>query len=65
MLDIFENLELYYKFVNILDWIVLVVRFFRKFGLWLIFYLDFVLVWGKEENRKYILVVLIDDLNGE
>lgn len=65
MLDIFENPELHHKFVNTLDRIAPAARLFRKSGSWSTFHSDSILVWGKEENRKYILVALIDDPNGE
>ena len=65
MLDIFEKPELHHKFVNTLERIAPAARLFRKSGSWSTFHSDSVLVWGKESNRKYILVALIDDANGE
>ncbi|MBZ0327328.1 MAG: hypothetical protein K8F54_06950, partial [Altibacter sp.] len=40
-------------------------RLFRKSGSWKNYHSDSILVWGKEPNRRYILVALIDDPNGE
>ena len=65
MLDIFENPELHHKFVNTLDKIAPEARLFRKSGSWKNFHSDSVLVWGKDPNRRYILVALIDDPRGE
>lgn len=65
MLDIFEHPQLHHKFVNTLDIIAPEARLFRKSGSWKNFHSDSVLVWGKEQNRRYILVALIDDSNGE
>lgn len=64
MLDIMENPELHHKFVNTLDQIAPSARLFRKSGSWRTFHSDSVLVWGDEE-RRYIIVALIDDPNGE
>lgn len=65
MLDIMENPALHHKFVNTLDLIAPDARLFRKSGSWKNFHSDSVLVWGKEATRRYILVALIDDANGE
>ena len=65
MLDIFENPQLHHKFVNTLDVIAPDARLFRKSGSWKNFHSDSVLVWGKDPSRRYILVALIDDSNGE
>lgn len=65
MLDILENPALHHKFVNTLDLIAPDARLFRKSGSWKNFHSDSVLVWGKEVTRRYILVALIDDNNGE
>jgi beta-lactamase class A len=65
MLDIFEDPELHHKFVNTLDRIAPDARLFRKSGSWSTFHSDSILVWGKDPNRRYILVALIDDPNGE
>lgn len=65
MLDIFENTALHHKFVNTLDQIAPDARLFRKSGSWKNFHSDSVLVWGKDPNRRYILVALIENPNGE
>ncbi|NLP58671.1 serine hydrolase [Lutibacter sp. B1] len=65
MLDIMENPALHHKFVNTLDQIAPDARLFRKSGSWKNFHSDSVLVWGKDPKRRYILVALIDDSNGE
>ena len=64
MLDIMENPALHHKFVNTLDRIAPNARLFRKSGSWRNFHSDSILVWG-EDGRKYILVALVDDPNGE
>jgi beta-lactamase class A len=65
MLDIMENPELHHKFVNTLDKIAPNARLFRKSGSWRTYHSDSVLVWGADPGRRYILVALIDDANGE
>ncbi|MBD3863883.1 MAG: beta-lactamase class A [Olleya marilimosa] len=65
MLDIMENPELHHKFVNTLDKIAPDARIFRKSGSWKNYHSDSVLVWGKDSNRRYILVALIEDSAGE
>ncbi|WP_378184212.1 serine hydrolase [Aquimarina sp. SS2-1] len=65
MLDIMEDPALHHKFVNTLDKIAPDARLFRKSGSWKTYHSDSVLVWGKDPKRRYILVALIDDLNGE
>ncbi len=65
MLDIMENPELHHKFVNTLDQIAPNARLFRKSGSWRTFHSDSVLVWGEDPDRRYILVALIDDADGE
>nr|WP_317131432.1 serine hydrolase [Maribacter sp. ACAM166] len=65
MLDIMEDPELHHKFVNTLDQIAPNARLFRKSGSWRTYHSDSILVWGKDSNRRYILVALIDDANGE
>lgn len=65
MLNIMENPELHHKFVNTLDKIAPSARLFRKSGSWKTYHSDSVLVWGKDPNRRYILVALVDDPNGE
>jgi beta-lactamase class A len=63
MLDIMDEPGLHHKFVNSLDMIAPQAQVFRKSGSWRTFHSDSVLVW--ELDRKYILVALIDDLDGE
>jgi len=65
MLDIMEDPELHHKFVNTLDKIAPNARLFRKSGSWKTYHSDSILVWGKENDRRYILVALLDDANGE
>ncbi len=65
MLEIMEDPELHHKFVNTLDQIAPNARLFRKSGSWRTFHSDSVLVWGEDLDRRYILVALIDDANGE
>ena len=64
MLDIMENPALHHKFVNTLDRIAPDARLFRKSGSWRNYHSDSILVWG-EDGRRYILVALVDDPNGE
>ncbi len=63
MLQIMEDPELHHKFVNSLETIAPKARLFRKSGSWQNFHSDSILVWGPE--RKYILVALVDDADGE
>lgn len=65
MLDIMGDPELHHKFVNTLDDIAPSAKLYRKSGSWRNFHSDSVLVWGKNPNRRYILVALIDDASGE
>lgn len=65
MLEIMENPELHHKFVNTLDEIAPNARLFRKSGSWKDFHSDSVLVWSQSRSRRYILVALIQDANGE
>ncbi len=65
MLKIMGNPELHHKFVNSLDQIAPQAELFRKSGSWRTYHSDSILVWGKDPNRRYILVALIDDPNGE
>lgn len=65
MLDIMEDPALHHKFVNTLDQIAPNARLFRKSGSWRTYHSDSILVWGEDPGRRYILVALIDDPNGE
>ncbi len=64
MLDMMVNPELHHKFVNTLEHIAPKAKLFRKSGTWKNFHTDSVLVWGPEW-RRYILVALIEDPDGE
>ena len=64
MLDIMENPSLHHKFVNTLERIAPNARLFRKSGSWQNYHSDSILVWG-DNGRKYILVALVEDPNGE
>ena len=64
MLDIMENPALHHKFVRTLEMIAPQARLFRKSGSWRTYHSDSILVWGSP-TRRYILVALIDDPNGE
>lgn len=63
MLDIMKDPELHHKFVNSLQDIAPKATLFRKSGSWEKFHSDSILVWGPE--RKYILVALTEDADGE
>lgn len=65
MLDIMEDPELHHKFVNTLDQVAPNAKLYRKSGSWRTYHSDSVLVWGEDPDRRYILVALIDDANGE
>ena len=65
MLAALENPELHHKFVNTLDKVAPNARLFRKSGSWRTFHSDSILVWGENASRRYIIVALIDDANGE
>jgi len=64
MLNMMVDPELHHKFVNTLDQVAPRAKIFRKSGTWKNFHTDSVLVWGPEW-RRYILVALIDDPEGE
>jgi beta-lactamase class A len=63
MLDLMANPELHHKFVANLEKIAPRARLYRKSGTWKNYHADSVLVWGPE--RRYILVALIEDADGE
>ncbi|SFZ91892.1 beta-lactamase class A [Flaviramulus basaltis] len=65
MLDIMGNPDLHHKFVSTLDKIAPNAHLFRKSGSWQTYHSDSILVWGNDPSRRYILVALIDDSNGE
>ena len=64
MLDIMVDPKLHHKFVNSIEKIDPDAKLYRKSGTWQSYHSDSILVWG-EGWRKYILVALIDDPNGE
>ena len=63
MMKIMEGPELHHKFVNTLDRIAPEARLYRKSGSWRTYHSDSVMVLGPE--RRYILVALIEDPEGE
>jgi beta-lactamase class A len=63
MLDLMEDPELHHKFVANLEKIAPQAKLYRKSGTWKNFHADSVLVWGPE--RRYILVALLEDTDGE
>ncbi|MGB3606169.1 MAG: serine hydrolase [Psychroserpens sp.] len=65
MLKIMGNPELHHKFVNTVEKIAPEADLYRKSGSWQDYHSDSILVWGKDPNRRYILVALIDDSKGE
>ena len=64
MLDIMTDPALHHKFVNTLDTVAPSAKLFRKSGSWRTYHSDSVLVWGSTW-RRYILVALVDDAEGE
>lgn len=65
MLKIMGDPELHHKFVNSVEKIAPEADLYRKSGSWRTYHSDSILVWGEDPNRRYILVALIDDANGE
>lgn len=63
MLDMMEHPELHHKFVNTLERLAPNARLFRKSGSWRNWHADSILVW--DEERKYIIVALVQNENGE
>jgi beta-lactamase class A len=63
MLDLMVDPKLHHKFVNTLEDVAPKAKFFRKSGTWKNWHTDSVLVWGPD--RRYILVALIEDADGE
>lgn len=63
MLELMADPELHHKFVANLETIAPSARLYRKSGTWKNYHADSVLVWGPE--RRYILVALIEDVDGE
>lgn len=64
MLDMMVDPDLHHKFVNSLNIVAPRAKLFRKSGTWKNFHTDSVLVWGPD-GRRYILVALIEDADGE
>ena len=64
MLNILSEPELHHKFVNTLDSIAPEAKVYRKSGTWRNWHSDSAIVWG-QMWRKYIIVGLIDDKQGE
>jgi beta-lactamase class A len=65
MLKIMGDPELHHKFVNSVEKIAPEADLYRKSGSWKTYHSDSILVWGNDPNRRYILVALVDDPNGE
>lgn len=64
MMDILVAPELHHKFVNTIDKLAPNADVYRKSGTWQAYHADSMLVWGPTW-RKYILVALIEDPDGE
>ncbi|MEQ8556157.1 MAG: serine hydrolase [Cyclobacteriaceae bacterium] len=64
MLGYLGDPMLHHKFVNTLDKVAPRAQVFRKSGSWRTYHSDSVLVWGPTW-RRYILVALVDDPDGE
>ncbi len=65
MLELMYPPELHHKFVHTLDRIAPKAKVYRKSGSWRDYHSDSVLVWGKDEKRRYILVALTQSTEGE
>lgn len=63
MLSYMEDPEIHHKFVNSIEKVAPKAKLFRKSGSWQNYHADSILVWGPE--RKYILVALTEDPDGE
>jgi beta-lactamase class A len=64
MLKMLADPEIHHKFVSTLDNLVPQAKLYRKSGTWRKWHSDSILVWGPVW-RRYILVGLIEDKNGE
>lgn len=64
MLGYLGDPELHHKFVNTLDRVAPKAKVFRKSGSWKQYHSDSALVWGPSW-RRYILVALVEDEEGE
>lgn len=65
MLEIMDEPALHHKFVNTLDQVAPNARIFRKSGSWKVYHADSALVWDQNPLRRYILVALAEDEQGE
>ncbi|MBP6680881.1 MAG: serine hydrolase [Saprospiraceae bacterium] len=63
MLQMLVDPELHHKFISVLDKVAPTAKVYRKSGTWENWHADSVLVWDK--NRRYIVVALAQDQNGE
>ena len=63
MLDLLSHPELHHKFVSVLDRVAPTAQVYRKSGTWENWHADSALVW--DNNRRYIVVALADDPDGE
>ena len=63
MLEIMKDPALTHKFVHTLKQIAPDATIYRKSGSWKYYHADSVLVWGP--NRRYIMVALVENANGE
>ena len=64
MLGFLSNTGMHHKFAHHLHRTANLSRVYRKSGTWRKWHSDSVLVW-EEGDRKYILVALVEDRNGE
>ncbi|MFC2102571.1 serine hydrolase [Bacteroidota bacterium] len=64
MLEMMGDPELHHKFVNSIEKIAPKAKLYRKSGSWQNFHSDSILVW-EQDGRKYIVVALIEDPDGE
>jgi beta-lactamase class A len=64
MLAYLRDPDIHHKFVYTYDQIVPDATLYRKSGTWKQWHSDSVLIWGPEW-RRYILVALVEDPNGE
>ena len=63
MLEMMDDPKLHHKFVSVLDKVAPNAKVYRKSGSWSTYHSDSVLVWGPQ--RRYILVALVNDADGE
>ncbi|MBK8503299.1 MAG: serine hydrolase [Saprospiraceae bacterium] len=65
MLEIMDDPALHHKFVNTLDRVAPNAHVYRKSGSWKSYHADSALVWDENPMRRYILVALAQDEQGE